>query len=127
MKKFIYAAIGGTMAGVLVTTYVAGPLLAQEGPRTSVYEQLDLFGDIFERIRAQYVEEVDPGELIEAAINTLQALVVDGTQSVGALPFDVGQIQPDALICATYKWLLGPYSLGLSYFGPRFDEGVGDG
>ena len=36
---------------------------------SSVYEQLDLFGDIFERIRAQYVEEVDEKELIEAAIN----------------------------------------------------------
>ena len=33
------------------------------------YQQLDLFGDIFERIRSQYVEEVDEGELIEAAIN----------------------------------------------------------
>ncbi|NBX09393.1 MAG: S41 family peptidase, partial [Marivivens sp.] len=32
-------------------------------------EQLDLFGDIFERIRAQYVEEVDETALIEAAIN----------------------------------------------------------
>jgi selenocysteine lyase/cysteine desulfurase len=52
------------------------------------------------------------------------ALIVDGTQSVGALPFDVREIQPDALICATYKWLLGPYSLGLSYFGSRFDDGV---
>lgn len=37
-------------------------------------------------------------------------LVVDGTQSVGALPFDVQEIQPDALICAGYKWLMGPYS-----------------
>jgi selenocysteine lyase/cysteine desulfurase len=52
------------------------------------------------------------------------ALIVDGTQSVGAMPFDVAEVQPDALICATYKWLLGPYSLGLSYFGPRFDDGV---
>lgn len=52
------------------------------------------------------------------------ALIVDGTQSVGALPFDVGQIQPDALVCAGYKWLLGPYSSGLAYFGDRFDGGV---
>lgn len=52
------------------------------------------------------------------------ALVVDGTQSVGALPFDVDEIQPDALIVATYKWLLGPYSLGVGYFGPRFDGGT---
>jgi selenocysteine lyase/cysteine desulfurase len=51
------------------------------------------------------------------------ALVVDGTQSVGALPFDVAQIRPDALVCAGYKWLLGPYSLGVAYYGPRFDEG----
>lgn len=51
------------------------------------------------------------------------ALVIDGTQSVGALPFDVAAIQPDALICATYKWLMGPYSLGFAYLGPRFDDG----
>ena len=51
------------------------------------------------------------------------ALVVDATQSVGALPFDVEAVRPDVLICATYKWLLGPYSLSLAYFGPRFDDG----
>jgi selenocysteine lyase/cysteine desulfurase len=51
------------------------------------------------------------------------ALVVDGTQSVGALPFDVQTIRPDALVCATYKWLMGPYSMGFAYLGPRFDAG----
>lgn len=50
-------------------------------------------------------------------------LVVDGTQSVGALPFDMEAIQPDALICAGYKWLLGPYNLSLAWFGPRLDGG----
>ncbi len=70
MKKFLLAALGGTAVGVLVTTQFAGPLVAQEAEKkSSVYEQLDLFGDIFERIRAQYVEEVEAGELIEAAIN----------------------------------------------------------
>ncbi|MDX2483232.1 MAG: S41 family peptidase [Pseudodonghicola sp.] len=70
MKKFVMAAIGGTLAGIVATTQVAGPLLAQETERNSnVYEQLDLFGDIFERIRSQYVEEVDESELIEAAID----------------------------------------------------------
>jgi selenocysteine lyase/cysteine desulfurase len=39
-------------------------------------------------------------------------LCVDGTQSVGALPFDVGRIDPDYLAVASYKWLLGPYSFG---------------
>jgi len=51
------------------------------------------------------------------------ALIVDGTQSVGAFPFDIERIRPDALVCAAYKWLLGPYSLGLAYYGPRFDDG----
>jgi carboxyl-terminal processing protease len=70
MKKFVMAAVGGTLAGVIATTQIAGPLLAQESAKTeNVYEQLDLFGDIFERIRAQYVEEVETDELIEAAIN----------------------------------------------------------
>ncbi|SNS18087.1 S41 family peptidase [Tropicimonas sediminicola] len=70
MKKFVMAAVGGIVAGTVVTTQVAGPLIAQEADRnSSIYEQLDLFGDIFERIRAQYVEEVDERDLIEAAIN----------------------------------------------------------
>lgn len=51
-------------------------------------------------------------------------LVIDGTQSVGALPFDVEKVQPDALICAGYKWLMGPYSIGLGYFGPRLLDGI---
>ncbi|MGB3176688.1 MAG: S41 family peptidase [Albidovulum sp.] len=70
MRKFVMAALGGSLAGIVLTTQVAGPLVAQEtGANSTVYEQLDLFGDIFERIRSQYVEEVDEGKLIEAAIN----------------------------------------------------------
>ncbi|GAB3710712.1 aminotransferase class V-fold PLP-dependent enzyme [Spirosoma flavus] len=51
-------------------------------------------------------------------------LVIDGTQAIGALPFDLSAVQPDALICAGYKWLMGPYSLGLAYYGPAFDDGI---
>lgn len=52
------------------------------------------------------------------------ALIVDGTQSVGALPFDVGRVKPAALVCAGYKWLLGPYSMGAAYFDERYHAGV---
>ena len=52
------------------------------------------------------------------------AFVVDGTQSIGARPFDVERLQPDAVVCAGYKWLGGPYSIGAAYFGSRFDGGV---
>lgn len=50
-------------------------------------------------------------------------LVVDGTQSVGALDFSVEQIKPDALIVSGYKWLMGAYGMCLAYYGARFDEG----
>ena len=70
MKKLLMAAMGGTLAGAVLTTQIAGPMIAQDATKNAnVYEQLDLFGDIFERIRAQYVEEVDSKELVEAAIN----------------------------------------------------------
>ncbi|MFW6010399.1 MAG: aminotransferase class V-fold PLP-dependent enzyme, partial [Gemmatimonadota bacterium] len=52
------------------------------------------------------------------------ALVVDGTQTVGAHPFDIDEVRPDALVCAGYKWLLGPYGLGLTWLGDRFIEGA---
>ncbi|MFT4033114.1 MAG: aminotransferase class V-fold PLP-dependent enzyme [Siphonobacter sp.] len=50
-------------------------------------------------------------------------LALDGTQCIGAFPLDLKKIQPDALIVAGYKWLMGSYGLGLAYFGPAFDQG----
>ncbi len=48
---------------------------AQEGSRAETYRLLSLFGDVFERIRAEYVEPVNDREVIEAAINgMLQSL-----------------------------------------------------
>jgi selenocysteine lyase/cysteine desulfurase len=51
-------------------------------------------------------------------------LVIDGSQSIGALPFDVQKIKPDALFTVGYKWLLGPFALGLGYLGDFFDNGT---
>lgn len=50
-------------------------------------------------------------------------LIIDGSQSIGAMPFDIRKVQADAVICVGYKWLLGAYSLALAYFGPYFDNG----
>jgi selenocysteine lyase/cysteine desulfurase len=66
----------------------------------------------------------DLAEIRRKANEAGALLVIDGTQSVGAFPFDVRKIQPDALICGGYKWLLGPYGIGLAYYGERFDGGV---
>jgi len=49
--------------------------------------------------------------------------VVDGTQSVGALQIDVNKFNIDALICAAYKWLFGPYSTGVAFYGDAFNGG----
>jgi selenocysteine lyase/cysteine desulfurase len=42
-------------------------------------------------------------------------LVLDMTQSLGAVPFDLGRIRPDFLVAAGYKWLLCPYGFGIMY------------
>ncbi len=94
MKRFVLAAAGGTLVGVLLATQVAGPILAQETKKnTSVYQQLDLFGDIFERIRAQYVEEVDPKDLIEAAINGMLTSLDPHSSYLPPKDFDAMQVQ----------------------------------
>jgi selenocysteine lyase/cysteine desulfurase len=51
------------------------------------------------------------------------ALVLDTTQSCGVLPLDLAAVDPDYLIAASYKWLLGPYSVGFLYVAPRHQQG----
>ncbi|WP_304618284.1 S41 family peptidase [Paracoccus sp. (in: a-proteobacteria)] len=93
MKKTLMAALAGTVAGVIVTTQLAGPLIAQEARGGSVYEQLDLFGDIFERIRAQYVEEVSSEDLVTAAINGMLTSLDPHSSYLSAKDFEDMQVQ----------------------------------
>ncbi len=63
-------------------------------------------------------------ERIGAALREVgAALVVDATQSLGALPLDVRRVRPDFLAAAAYKWLLGPYSTGFLYVDPKHHDG----
>lgn len=66
---------------------------------------------------------VDLSRVGGAAREAGAALVVDATQSLGAYPLDVGEVQPDFLVAAGYKWLLGPYSLGFLYAAPHRRDG----
>jgi selenocysteine lyase/cysteine desulfurase len=50
------------------------------------------------------------------------ALVVDASQSLGALPLSIAQIKPDFLVAAAYKWLLCPYGLTLLYVSERWRD-----
>jgi selenocysteine lyase/cysteine desulfurase len=51
-------------------------------------------------------------------------LALDLTQSLGALPFSVREVEPDFAVAASYKWLMGPYTTGLLYVAPRWHHGV---
>ncbi len=52
------------------------------------------------------------------------ALVVDGIQSLGAMPFSIDRVQPDFLVAASHKWLLGAYSFGFCYVAPKWHGGM---
>ncbi len=66
----------------------------------------------------------DLKKISKAAKKVGAVFVLDGTQSIGALPFDVQEIQPDALIAASYKCMMGVYSIGFAYWGERFADAM---
>lgn len=72
----------------------------------------------------QYGIKYDLVSISEKAKSVGALLAIDATQSLGALAFDVQAVKPDALIAVAYKWLMGPYSMGLAYFGEFFDDGI---
>ena len=94
------AALGGTVAGALLTTQVAGPLIAQEaGKSTSVYEQLDLFGDIGASGRkiGQFGGKRQLGQIVTLGLkprfagHSVKQLAFDNRQA----GLDLGPVQPD--------------------------------
>jgi selenocysteine lyase/cysteine desulfurase len=66
---------------------------------------------------------VDLERVADAARRVGAALVIDATQSLGALPLDLERVQPDYLVTACYKWMMGPYGTALLYVAPARHEG----
>ena len=64
-------------------------------------------------------------EKISEAVKKVNAfLILDLSQSLGALPINIDKVDPDFAVAVGYKWLLGPYSLGYMYVSPKWhDEG----
>ena len=64
-------------------------------------------------------------EVIRAAIDKMHPdkqpqLVVDGTQSIGVMPFDVQKIRPIFVACSVHKWCNAPYGMSLMYLDPAY-------
>ena len=94
MKKTLLGMLAGAVTGLVIAVQVSGPISAQENERLqTTYEQLDLFGDIFERIRSTYVEEVDDTALIEAAINGMLTSLDPHSSYLPPKDYDAMQVE----------------------------------
>tara|TARA_R110002073_G_scaffold6054_6_gene36502 strand:- start:7665 stop:8798 length:1134 start_codon:yes stop_codon:yes gene_type:complete len=67
--------------------------------------------------------QLDLAAISDAARRQGAALVLDLTQSLGVMPFEMAAIQPDFAVAACYKWMLGPYSIGALYVAPQHQQG----
>lgn len=90
-----------------------------------------VLGQLDDRIAVVSVPNVHwtDGALVDLAAVGARArevgarLVIDASQSAGAIPLDVADLQPDYVISVGYKWLLGPFGLGYLYVAPEHRGG----
>ena len=73
MPCVVTAVAGGVVLGFVAGTLVPTGHAAEEPKNTDTYRMLELFGDVFERVRSDYVEKVSDEELIEAAVEGMLA------------------------------------------------------
>ena len=110
---------------------IYGPaLLAREGVEFVEADWDGLLEAVTPRTRAVVLSTVNytngfrpPLEQIAPVLRERNVIFyVDGTQSLGALPFDVRQVQPDMFAVHGYKWMLCPNGAGFMYVRPGFRE-----
>ena len=88
--------LAGVALGAVATVAVTQPRLLLTGANASVgdtYRQLNLFGDVFERVRADYVEEPDDAKLVESAVNGMLAGLDPHSSYMDAKSFRDMQVQ----------------------------------
>jgi carboxyl-terminal processing protease len=96
MMRKLSLLLCGVALGAIATTAVTEPRLFLPGANAAVpdtYRQLNLFGDVFERVRSDYVEAPDDGKLVEAAINGMLASLDPHSSYMDAKSFQDMQVQ----------------------------------
>ncbi len=94
MRRFALLATGAMIGALAAGGAVQlGGIGGATAAATDTYRQLNLFGDVFERIRADYVEEPDDAELIESAINGMLAGLDPHSSYLNAKDYQDMQVQ----------------------------------
>jgi selenocysteine lyase/cysteine desulfurase len=91
-----------------------------------------ILADLDERVDVVSVPQVHwtDGAVVDLAAVAARArevgarLVVDASQSLGAMPFDLAAVRPDFLVAVGYKWLLGPFGVGYLHVGEQHRDGA---
>ena len=88
----------GAAAGVALTLMTTQPRIVFDGSSAKAagadtYKQLSLFGDVFERVRSDYVEKPDDSKLVESAINGMLAGLDPHSSYMDAKSFRDMQVQ----------------------------------
>jgi len=96
MRNGLFAGLGCAAAGAIAATiaiYSFGPLGAANAANSETYRQLNLFGDVFDRIRSDYVEQPEDSKLIDAAISGMLAALDPHSSYMNAKGFQEMQVQ----------------------------------
>jgi carboxyl-terminal processing protease len=94
MRRFTLLATGAALGALLMGAVAQfGGVGGATAAATDTYRQLNLFGDVFERIRADYVEEPDDGKLIESAINGMLSSLDPHSSYLNAKDYQDMQVQ----------------------------------
>ncbi|WP_158812461.1 S41 family peptidase [Methylocapsa sp. S129] len=96
MRKVSYLVLGAAIGAAAVSLGPQSALFISTGARAAAadtYRQLNLFGDVFEKIRTDYVEKPDEGKLVEAAINGMLSSLDPHSSYMDAKSFRDMQVQ----------------------------------
>src|ERR1700733_2936028 len=96
MRKVSYQVLGAAIGAAAVSLGPQSAFLVSSGARAAAadtYRQLNLFGDVFEKIRTDYVEKPDESKLVEAAINGMLSSLDPHSSYMDAKSFRDMQVQ----------------------------------